>query len=1005
MKEGDVVGLFKKIKKIIDNRRLLYVVNRKFNPYLKSRANEFGSLVIVSDIIDLDITRIYFSIKPLTKKKFIKSVDAYEQLLVAIKDHNAKVSKIDASVSSFDYDAVLSNPESFKQSDFADYLKTSVVIKEFKERDARYDEFCTKTKDVSDNLSHIKRQHELYPEYERLFSIDGDYYFDADMKDALIEHLKPIIESISSVGKEYYDFSKLRQIDEIIAFHNNNYINRNLSNPVFDSVNGRSMDKEQRLSVLKDEKSALTIAGAGSGKTLTICGKVKYILEHDKVNPDDILLLSYSKKSADDLASKVKAINERLNVGTFHKLGLDILKEAGNKIFLVEEQYNAIIEGYFRDEMRKSPLVMKEILTYFAFFLSPNEHEKRYEDDGKLFEDLKKSDFRTLKSSLLELSNKRENKETLKKELVKSFEEMALANYYFINGIDYVYETPYFRDVSTSEKRQYTPDFFLPKYNIYHEHYGIDRNGKANQYKGEEANEYLRSIAWKRATHSSYQTTCIESFSYEFQEGTVFDNLKKRLSDLGVEFQPLTPDQITNALDSIYEGQNFKSFINLVRTFINLYKARYTDSSQFEELKHCAYGSAYEKERASLFLDICKRVYIYYIDHIRGEGKIDFDDMILKSMDALDEVNSYKYGHIIVDEFQDISYSRMLFLKKLIEKGNSRLYVVGDDWQAIYRFSGCDLDIFLNFKNYFGRSQINYITSTHRNSQELQDIAGPFIKANPEQFDKTIRSDRHLENPIKLMYYSDEKQTAFMRILADINQKDKNAKVLILGRNNRDIDALLSVRFYIDRNQENEAGVTAVSLDYRNLKLTYSTVHSSKGLEEDYVIIINAEDARLGFPNKMEDDVLLNLVLSSSSNYEFAEERRLWYVALTRTRTYTYILVSKGKQSVFVDEIAEHCDIMNPEAIEDEGEHFDCPHCKSGRLVLRVGSDGKQFYGCSNYPYCTYTINDFSAVKRNLRCRYCGDYMVYKKGQWGSFYGCHSFPRCNYTEKYEHIKK
>ena len=128
------------------------------------------------------------------------------------------------------------------------------------------------------------------------------------------------------------------------------------------------------------------------------------------------------------------------------------------------------------------------------------------------------------------------------------------------------------------------------------------------------------------------------------------------------------------------------------------------------------------------------------MDNLRLENKIDFDDMILQSTLDLDKCSDFNYKYIIVDEFQDISLSRMLFLKKLISHGHSKLFSVGDDWQAIYRFSGCDLNIFLKFSKYFGASAITKITTTHRNSQELQDIAGPFIKANPEQFNKRINS-------------------------------------------------------------------------------------------------------------------------------------------------------------------------------------------------------------------------------------------------------------------------
>ena len=189
--------------------------------------------------------------------------------------------------------------------------------------------------------------------------------------------------------------------------------------------------------------------------------------------------------------------------------------------------------------------------------------------------------------------------------------------------------------------------------------------------------------------------------------------------------------------------------------------------------------------------------------------------------------------------------------------------------------------------------------------------------------------------------------------------------------------------------------------DYPNMNFTYSTVHGSKGLEEDYVILINADDAKLGFPNKMEDDILLEMVLSSKSNYEFAEERRLWYVALTRTKNYTYIIANDKYPSSFIDEIISQGCVMNPDIIKKYEREFLCPKCQSGRLILRKNEkDDSEFFGCSNYPYCKYTNGDIYSVNRNKRCVRCGDFMVVRDSKHGLFYGCHSYPNCTYKEPY-----
>lgn len=997
------MGIFDSIKKGFNNAvswvKNTWNLNEKFNPYFNKR-EQFSTLRKIDESIDSDITRIYQEIKTYNPTKYASAISRYKRFLPKVREHNKHIDTIDNGMKGFNFRSFIDAPLEHSVNDLNPYIIIVDKIKSFSYMDEVYSNFCDEVTEIKDNFELIKQQFLLLDLYNKTFDFSGDFYFDILEKNKLMTKLEPLLSCLKETGKRYYDFSKLDQIDHLIEVHNNEYVKKHKKDLLFNNIRGNSLDDEQREAILREEMANLTIAGAGSGKTLTICGKVRFLLETKNVSPKDILLLSYSKKSAEDLSRKVKEIDERLTVGTFHKIGLDILKQTQNRVLDVEEQYSAIIESYFREEMKNRPEMLEKVLNYFAFYLASAKHNKKYDTPGDMYEDLKKCDYRTLKT-LLELSTNPDKKETIKKEIVKSFEEMAIANFYFINGIDYIYEKPYEVDVSTAEKRQYKPDFYLKDYKIYHEHYGIDKNGNASQYKGEEAQAYIDGISWKRNIHQMHNTICIETYSYEFEDGSIFRKLRQELISRGVKFKPLSKKEIYNALLSIYEGQNFKSFINLIKSFLSLYKARYKTESQFDKFRSYSFENGYERERAHLFLDIVKDVYLYYIDYIRSKNRIDFDDMILQSSEALMLTDKFSYKYIIVDEFQDISYSRMLFLKKLIEKGNSRLFAVGDDWQAIYRFSGCDLNIFLNFSDFFGISQTSFITSTHRNSQELQDIAGPFIKQNPEQYNKTIKSDKHLTNPVKIMYYVDDKISGLLGILNSIYKINNNASVLILGRNNKDIEDFYTTRFYRYKFTKVENGDLIVSKDYPTLNLKFSTVHSSKGLEDEFVIIINADDTRLGFPNKVEDDELLNLVLSSKSNFEYAEERRLWYVALTRTKTYTYILANQNNPSIFVEEIKDKCEILNPELLEIDNGHTNCPHCKSGRLVIRTRElNGRKFYGCSNYPFCQYTIDDFIAVDRNLRCPECGDFLVYRKGPYGAFYGCNSYPRCKHKEEY-----
>ena len=478
---------------------------------------------VENDLPDAVIS-IYKEISKLPSIKYKKDRKLYEQYFDKINKHNAEVTFIRSTINLWSFKKNLDNPHSLSE-----YLEIVEQLKKYKKIDDNFDRFQNEVKDFADNIEEINRQNDLHKQYETLFAFPKGKYISLKQMHYIEEESNKIVLSAREGPKLFFDFNKHLGLKQIVDEENEKYFHSKANNSLFENINSHSLDYEQRKAILTDEKSVLVVAGAGSGKTLTICGKVEYLLKEEKVNPEDILLLSYSKKSADDLQTKISKIDERLNVGTFHKIGLDILKETQNKTFMVEDQYKAIIESYFREEMKNRPNMLQTVLCYYALYISTSKHDKKYTDKGDLYEDLKKSDFTTLKNQLTHLTNDFNARETIKKEFVKSFEEMAIANWYFINGIEYIYEAPYEYDVSTGDKRQYMPDFKLKKYPIYHEHYGIDKDGKASQFNGVESFEYVKGMKWKKYIHQSNGTDCIETYSYEFADGTIFEKLEKEL--------------------------------------------------------------------------------------------------------------------------------------------------------------------------------------------------------------------------------------------------------------------------------------------------------------------------------------------------------------------------------------------------------------------------------------------------------------------------------------------
>ena len=325
--------------------------------------------------------------------------------------------------------------------------------------------------------------------------------------------------------------------------------------------------------------------------------------------------------------------------------------------------------------------------------------------------------------------------------------------------------------------------------------------------------------------------------------------------------------RVFNKIDTPYKyllnTNEYSSFKQLIITFINLFKTNNYDISYFLNMKKY-------KNMISIIIDI----YFLYEEELRSTNTIDYNDMIIKA--TLCIPNNLKYKYIIVDEFQDTSYIRYKLLKAIIDKTKAKLICVGDDYQSIYRFNGCDIDMFLNFKKYFGYTKILKINNTYRNSQELINVAGSFIMRNKNQLYKRLRSKKRIDKPIVICYLN-------LNDLLDILvYKYKN--ILILGRNNNDLP------------KEKE-------FIYKECNIRCMTIHSSKGLEDECVIILNVVDDDLGIPCKIKDPSILNYVSRNKISFSYDEERRLFYVGLTRTKNEVYLLTVKNRESIFIKEL------------------------------------------------------------------------------------------------------
>lgn len=349
--------------------------------------------------------------------------------------------------------------------------------------------------------------------------------------------------------------------------------------------------------------------------------------------------------------------------------------------------------------------------------------------------------------------------------------------------------------------------------------------------------------------------------------------------------------------DSLLDDIMCKHIINsedkkVITSFIHLFKSQNLLPSQFEIYLKKTINNKAKHE----LIKTIRNIYIEYNNYLIQKDLIDFDDMInlaFKLVDNKSFVTKYKY--ILVDEYQDTSLIKFNLLKKILDISNSKLIAVGDDWQSIYRFTGCELKIFLDFKKILPYSNIISINNTYRNSQELIDVASKFITKNPYQLKKNIKSSKKLNNPVNIILYTEFNQALVYSINQIINKFPKK-EILILGRNNSDILLLDKSIFKINDN----------NIIYKNITIKFMTSHKSKGLEADNVIIINLENKINGFPSKIINHEILSLISNDKEDFIFDEERRLFYVALTRTKNYAYLLSPNKNPSLFIQELISY---------------------------------------------------------------------------------------------------
>ena len=814
--------------------------------------------------------------------------------------------------------------------------------------------------------------------------------------------------------------------------HNKEFVKRHLQedkkyldNVLKDIDTNISLDNQQREAVLTDEDYSLIIAGAGAGKTTTVAAKVKYLVDKKNIDPEDILVISFTNKAVEELKER---INDRLKIAckisTFHSVGYEIIKKEENTRKVTDDKrLYYVINEFLKNEVFSNEELVEKIIMFFASYI---ETPYSGNDISSFFAYLYKEDFTSLKSNLNEynetfIDKNQRKKVTINNEFLRSREEVQIANFLYVNGIEYEYEPTYPFYILNSKKKLYTPDFVIKQGNniTYLEHFGVTEDRKHSFYSKEELAEYCKNIDRKLQFHKKHETKLITTYS-KYNDGRDFlTHLKEKLIAAGYSFHPRDSKEILQKLLMIEENKYISKFVGFICRYINLFKTNGYDITHFAIERNKA-----KSVRNKIFIDICEQCYLQYQKHLLQDNALDFQDMINDSAKLLNQMKQtgekLNYKYIFIDEYQDISRQRFDLAKELSSICNAKIIAVGDDWQSIYAFSGSDVTLFTHFSKIMGYGKELKITKTYRNAQEVINIAGGFVQKNEAQIKKELSSPKHIEKPVLIYTYDEsplkvegkpvkggryynlgKKVEAIIGLILKKNKeegKDENSSILLIGRFGFDAKNLCFSEDFIYDDKAHKIHCKK----YPEAKLTYLTAHSSKGLGSDNVIIINAKNEIYGFPSKIETDPIIKSLTIEDNNIDYAEERRLFYVALTRTKNRIFIATPQSRPSEFILElikdypnVALHGEI-NKNVDINFGSNKKCPCC-GYPLQLRYNKNyGLKLWMCTNEPeVCGFLSNDLTGGKLSIcKCDKCRNgYLLIKKRLKGEgyFLGCSNY--------------
>ena len=674
---------------------------------------------------------------------------------------------------------------------------------------------------------------------------------------------------------------------------------------------GQPFNERQIEAILTNDYSNLIIAGPGAGKTRVLTSRVAYFVHYTDIPAERILVIAFNNNAVSEVK---KRLTERfgiedVQVRTFHSLGLRILSqlEGSSRRFPIESNRNQVLRTIIDRLLEESDDYRTKYLTHLSAWKEDEKEDK--ETDGEE------------KARIEETLRLKEGESYLAIDgtYVKSLAERDIANFFIKHGIDYVYEKQIDWHDKDDPEKTYCPDFYFPDYDVYLEHWALTSDGEAPPFFDDgEAEAYAESMEWKRAQFDKHGKTLWETNHTMFSENQLEDHLKEKLSDIGVQITLLTYQELVAAagLDKNTSDTVQQSIISAISA-AKVYG--HTPSSLAKHIENLDKKQR-ERKEAQFILDLVLQVFERYEQYLRDEGKIDFDDMINRAVrllkDADEETLSVKslgpYDLIMVDEFQDISYPRLKLLKNLHEMyDDCRLFCVGDDWQAIYGFAGSSAHYMIEFNKWFSNAARVYLTQNYRNPPEILDFGSEVIDECTEKISKALeprKTQDEEDAPPSVLFQRIETPSVFsFRRKQNRMVVDSIRELLQDGVPPSEILVLSRFNFgYADlRDTCKEADDIPVELkrgsDVYKEGVRFMSIHKSKGLEADYVFLLNVYEGTFGFPPDITSEMNFDIINPDLSK-SIDEERRLLFVATTRARKQCVVFTRKEEVSSFLAE-------------------------------------------------------------------------------------------------------